>query len=92
MFIIRVLDLTSICLIPNIYIILHYVLLLTCSVSYLLFLLWIYKTLNKISISKEKLYINMYFILQMNLYSFIFWISHCQHFSYKKFQCWDDCL
>jgi len=41
--IIHVLDLESVCLIPNIYtiIILHNVLLLTCSISYLL-LLWIY--------------------------------------------------
>ena len=45
------LDLESICLIPHIYIILCTVLLLTCSVSYLLILLWIYRTLNKISVS-----------------------------------------
>jgi len=31
--------------------ILHNVLLLTCSVSYLLFLLWIYGTLNKITVT-----------------------------------------
>ena len=43
--IIHLLDLESVCLIPNIYriIILHNVLLLTCSISYLL-LLWIYGT------------------------------------------------
>jgi len=37
------------------YIILHNVLLLTCSVSYLLFLLWVYGRLSKISISSTEL-------------------------------------
>jgi len=46
--IIHVLDLESICLIPYIYIILHNVLVLARSITYLLFLLWIYGTSYKI--------------------------------------------
>jgi len=54
------------CLIPHIYIILHNILLLICSISYLLFLLWIYGTLN------NKL------LLCLNCVPINFSFSHCK--------------
>jgi hypothetical protein len=52
----------GICLVPNIYtiIILHNVLLLTCSLSYLLFLLWFYGTSIKYHIILPLFFTNMW--------------------------------
>jgi hypothetical protein len=76
----HVLNLESICLIPQIYIILHNVSLLTCSISYLLFLLWIYRTLNNSWSRKEDIFWekSMYEIYD-NISCFYLWLIQQQN-------------